>query len=121
MAGIQALVNQKTGSTWGNPNPTLYALAQTAYGASGNASCNSSLGNAIGASCVFNDVTLGDMDVPCSGSKGYNCYKPSGTYGVLSTSTTSYQPAYGTAVGWDFASGIGSVNAYNLVNSWPSP
>jgi hypothetical protein len=34
---------------------------------------------------------------------------------VLSTSTTSYQPAYKTGTGWDFATGIGTVNAYNLV------
>jgi hypothetical protein len=32
----------------------------------------------------------------------------------------SYQPAYGATPGWDFATGLGSVNAYNLVNntSW---
>jgi len=58
-------------------------------------------------------VTQGDMDVPCTGS--HNCYTPSGTYGVLSTSNSAYQPAYGTSTGWDFATGIGTVNAYNLV------
>jgi uncharacterized repeat protein (TIGR01451 family) len=39
--------------------------------------------------------------------------------GVLSTSNSSFAPAYGTTVGWDFATGIGSVNAANLVNNWP--
>jgi hypothetical protein len=34
---------------------------------------------------------------------------------VLSTSPSAYDKAYGTGTGWDFASGIGSVNAYNLV------
>jgi hypothetical protein len=34
---------------------------------------------------------------------------------VLSTSNSAYQPAYMTGTGWDFGSGIGSVNAYNLV------
>jgi hypothetical protein len=29
----------------------------------------------------------------------------------------SYQPAYGATPGWDFATGLGSVNAYNLVNN----
>ncbi len=52
----------------------------------------------------------------CYGSKG--CYRPSGTYGVLSTSTSSYAPAYKTGTGWDFATGIGTVNANNLVNNW---
>ena len=45
MAGIQALVNQKTGERQGNPNPTYYSLAANEYGASGDNSCNSTLGN----------------------------------------------------------------------------
>jgi hypothetical protein len=32
-----------------------------------------------------------------------------------STLASAYQPAYGATPGWDFATGIGSVNAYNLV------
>src|SRR5208283_3690262 len=32
-------------------------------------------------------------------------------------SNTSYAPAYATASGWDFATGIGSVNASNLLNA----
>jgi hypothetical protein len=40
--------------------------------------------------------------------------------GVLSLSNNSYQPAYGTTTGWDFSTGIGTVNAYNLVVNWPS-
>jgi hypothetical protein len=118
MAGIQALVNQKTGARQGNPNPVYYSLAATEYGASGDSSCNSTLGNAASSSCIFYDVTLGDMDVNCLGT--VNCYLPSGTNGVLSTSDGSYLPAYGTTTGWDFASGIGTVNAANLVNNWPS-
>ena len=113
MAGIQALVNQYTGSRQGNPNPTYYSLAKTEYGSSGDASCNSTLGNGVAGSCIFYDVTEGDMDVPCTGTN--ECYTPSGTYGVLSTSNSAYQPAYGTQTGWDFATGIGTVNAYNLV------
>jgi hypothetical protein len=38
---------------------------------------------------------------------------------VLSTSNTTYKPAYAANVGWDFASGIGTINAYNLVKAWP--
>jgi hypothetical protein len=118
MASIQALVVQHKGSLQGNPNPRYYALANTEYGASGSTTCNSALGNGVSSSCVFYDVTLGDNDSDCeahSGGTKYNCYLPSGTYGVLSTSNSAYQPAYSTGTGWDFASGIGSVNAYNLV------
>lgn len=118
MAGIQALVNQKTGSIQGNPNPTLYSLAEAEYGSTGSTTCNSSLGNAVASSCVFYDVTLGDMDVDCAGT--HNCYLDGTTTGVLSTSNTAYQPAYSTGTGWDFATGIGSVNALNLANSWPT-
>src|SRR5207245_770035 len=38
--------------------------------------------------------------------------------GVLSTSNSAFSPAYGSATGWDFATGIGTVNAANLVNNW---
>jgi uncharacterized membrane protein len=119
MAGIQALVNQKTGESQGNPNPAYYQLAATEYGSNGSSSCNSSSVSAVGSNCVFYDITQGDMDVNCTGSA--NCYLPSGSEGVLSTSDSSYSLAYGTSTGWDFATGLGSVNAANLVNNWPSP
>ena len=116
LAGIQALVNQKTGAKQGNPNATYYKLASTEYGASGSTTCNSTKGNGVSTSCIFYDVTQGDMDVNCTGT--HSCYRPSGTNGVLSTSTSSYLKAYGTTTGWDFATGIGSLNAANLVNNW---
>jgi subtilase family serine protease len=116
MAAIQALVNEKQGVAQGNANTVYYALAKTEYGTSGSTNCNSQKGNKVAATCIFYDVTLGDMDLPCRGS--YDCYRPSGTYGVLSTSTSAYDIAYGTSVGWDFSTGIGSVNATNLVNHW---
>jgi subtilase family serine protease len=127
MAAIQSLVVQHKGGLQGNPNVRYYALAATEYGPSGNASCDSALGNGVGKSCIFYDVTLGDNDANCqahSGGTKYNCYLPSGTVGVLSTNNNAYQAAYPTGPdapfttysrGWDFASGIGSVNAYNLV------
>jgi uncharacterized repeat protein (TIGR01451 family) len=116
MAGIQGLVNQSTGSKQGNPNPTYYALAAAEYGAGGNSGCNSSSGNATSAGCVFYDVMLGDMDVDCTGTN--NCYLPSGTIGVLSVTDTPFSIAYGTTAGWDFATGIGTINAENLVRGW---
>ena len=124
MAGIQALVNQKTGDRQGNPNPVYYKLAAKEYGSSGNSACNSTLGNQIASSCTFHDVTLGDNDIDC---QTYDCYWPNEsentptdpTVGVLSTTSASFQPAYPATVGWDFATGIGTVNAANLVNNWP--
>ena len=119
MAGIQALINQRTASRQGNPNPTYYSLAAAEYGTSGDSACNSSLGNEVNPSCIFYDVTLGDMDVDCTGSN--NCYKPSGTYGGLSSSDSTLETAFAAGVGWDFATGIGTVNANNLVMAFGSP
>ena len=73
-------------------------------------------------SCIFYDITQGDNDVVCRarGTTYTNCYHGTSTYGVLSTSNTTDIPAYLTNTGWDFATGIGSVNAYNLVMNWPT-
>jgi subtilase family serine protease len=117
MAGIQALINQKAGGPQGNPAPIYYQLAAAEYGASGSASCNASNGAGVAANCIFYDVTQGDIDVDCLGP---NCYLGGGAVGVLSTSNDSFAPAYGTSLGWDFATGIGTVNAANLVNNWPT-
>lgn len=117
LAAVQALVNQYTAQRWGNPNPTYYSMASAEYGSTGSTACNSSNGNAVSGSCIFYDVTLGDIDVNCTGT--HSCYRPSSTYGVLSTSNSSYGPAYKTTPGWDFATGLGTINAYNLVTNWP--
>ena len=206
MAGIQALVNQKASARQGNPNPTYYAIAQSEYGASGSSNCNSStqpiLSRGLSTTCVFYDVTQGDIDLNCTST--HSCYIPSGTNGVLNTgkvtsvalgaggsgypsattctisapgnsaayagyaggvqatctatvmggrvrsvtvanagagyvtnpvctltggsgsgatctadsavtATTGYEPAFPATGGWDFATGIGTINAYNLV------
>lgn len=116
LAAIQALVNQKVGAKQGNPNYYYYKLAQKEYGATGSTACNSTKGNGVASSCTFYDVTQGDIDVNC---KGYNCYDSSSKLnGVLSTNSNSYLPAYTATPGWDYATGIGTINAYNLVNNW---
>lgn len=109
-AGIQALVNQYNGGAQGNPNQKYYELA------------------ALGG--IFHSVTLGDNDVNCGGTIA--CYGATTTSGgggrhggggssyngALSTSTTSLAPAYKAAAGWNFATGLGSVDAFNLVTNW---
>jgi subtilase family serine protease len=130
MAGIQALVNQKTGSRQGNPNYRYYQLAAQDY-SSGGAACNATNGNATADSCIFHNVTEGDISVNCAGSQ--DCFGSTVTTqqggrrggfsiatanGALSTSGTSDAPAYAAAAGWNFATGIGTINALNLVNNW---
>jgi len=116
VAGIQALVDQATKTPQGNPNYVYYALAKQEYGGSGNNSCSSTLGNGVDSSCTFYDVTQGDMDVNCLGP--FNCYTPSGTNGVLSVSSKAYEKAYNSNGGWDFATGIGTLNVSNLIKNW---
>jgi hypothetical protein len=91
-AGIMALVNQKTGSRQGQANYVLYRLAAT----ENFAQCNGSSTAGLPAStCIFNDTTVGTNAVP--GAVGF-----------------------ATTVGYDEATGLGSVNVTNLVNLWNS-
>ncbi len=126
MSGIQALINETTEPYQGDPDYTLYQLAASEYGFFGSRSCNSTLGNRASSDCIFYDVTLGDDVVNClplvvSGVTigTFNCFLDGATNGVMSLSNSSYQPAWGTTTGYDYATGIGSVNAFNLLRNWP--
>ncbi|HEX8893378.1 MAG TPA: S53 family peptidase [Terriglobales bacterium] len=217
MAGIQALIDQKWSIRAGNPNPTYYSIAKSEFGQAGNKSCYS-INETSQTTCVFNDITQGDIDIDCRYNGSVfkaDCYNPSSTNGVLSTQqidsltltsggsgytsaptctvdaptnkskylsptgttiygggttatctaainpttkvvsgvtlnmrgggytavpicaisggggkgatctaviapttgANAYQPAFGATPGWDAATGLGSVNGYNLVNS----
>jgi subtilase family serine protease len=123
-ASIQALINQKSGAPQGNPNPIIYNMYRTQFGRPSDPNtarleeCNASKGNAVSSSCVFRDTTVGNNDVPCYGTN--NCFDPSpDEIGVLSTSNTQLKVAYPAHTGWDFTTGLGSVNVTNLVNMWP--
>jgi len=92
MAAVQALINQQTGTTWGNPNSAYYQIAQNEYGTAGGSfagtSCNSSGAGGPAIGCAFNDVTQGDIDLACeynSTTERAHCYLPAGTHGVDST------------------------------------
>lgn len=116
MAGIQTLVNQYKGARQGNPAPMYYRLAKWQSGSAGNPNCSSNLGKNIESDCIFHDVVSGDIDVYCTSTA--NCYWPGGSAGVLSTSNGAYNPAYKAMTGYDFATGIGTVDAYNLLIQW---
>jgi hypothetical protein len=106
-AGILSLVNQKTGSRQGNANYVLYNLASQQSKA--GIACNSTATPAAG--CVFNDVTTDTIAMPClKGTPNCTVTNSGDRYGVLS--------GYSSAAGYDLATGLGSVNATNLVNSW---
>jgi len=109
-AGIMALVNQATGSRQGNANYILYKMAAQA----GN-TCISAANPA--SSCIFYDIRSGStIAMPCaSGSPNCTISTTGDTVGVLSANGA---PAYNTATGYDLATGLGSVNAGNLVTKW---
>ena len=98
MAGIVALLNQylvnsKIQSQAGlaNINPQLYRMA------------------AAGTAGVFHDVTSGDNKVPCTGgSPGCSSSTP-GVNGTI---------GYSAGANYDMATGLGSVDAYNLIHQW---
>jgi len=97
-AGIMALINQRSGSANGNPNPLLYSLAAQVPAA-------------------FHDITLGTNAVPCSGgSPGCSAPAPSSNVGNMT--------GYNAGPGFDLATGLGSVDASLLAASWsgaPAP
>jgi hypothetical protein len=105
-AGIMALVNNQMatlntalGPRQGLANFGLYRLA--AQENSILSECNGSSTTALPTSnCIFNDVTVGNNAVP--GELNYG------------SPTAQFQ----AGVGYDMASGLGSVNITNLVNEW---
>jgi hypothetical protein len=118
-AGIMALVNQKTGERQGNANYVLYPLA-----AKSGSSCTSNAtmaSTANSSSCIFYDVVTGNNSVACVGGSPNCSNTTSGGYGILEVNPpTNPSPAWTTSAGYDLATGLGSVNAANLVKNWTS-
>ncbi|MBB5339153.1 Ig-like domain repeat protein [Tunturiibacter gelidoferens] len=107
-AGILSLINQKTGSRQGNANYVLYNLASQQQKAGKICSAISGI---PAAGCVFNDITTDTIAMPClKGSPNCTVTNSADRYGVLS--------GYNSGAGYDFTTGLGSVNAANLVNNW---
>jgi subtilase family serine protease len=121
MAGIFALITQKYGPQ-GNADIGLYTLAAAEFGTQtapiSAATCNSTLGSGIGSTCTFNDVTEGNIDLPCLGLNCYGSDSAYGLFGALSVDGSQFTPAYSTTAAWDFATGLGTVNVANLFTNW---
>ena len=92
-AGIMALVNQKNGGPQGIPGLILYSLASKQPNA-------------------FHDVPSGStISMPCAtGTNDCQTNTPSDAVGVLT--------GWATGTAYDLATGLGSVDAANLVNNW---
>jgi hypothetical protein len=86
MAGIMALVVEKTKSRQGQANTVLYPLSQQAPQA-------------------FHDIAVGTNRVGC-------------VAGTPDCGVDGYLTGYGATVGYDLATGLGSVDAAALVDNW---
>jgi hypothetical protein len=105
-AGIMALIDQQMaatnpteGASQGQANYILYKLASTEALSQCNASNTTTPPL---TTCIFNDVTVGNNAVP----------------GEVNYGLPSAQ--YQAGIGYDLASGLGSVNIANLVAKWDS-
>jgi pseudomonalisin len=96
MAGIAALLNQRTGTRQGNLNPTLYSLAATP------------------ANGVFHDATVATSGVSgCSVSIPSSCNNSTPS----PTALTGGLAGYLLTTGYDLATGWGSIDGNNLLNA----
>ena len=108
MAGVMALINQKSAAAQGNPNKLLYTLAaEQTY-----SNCSAQTVKAT-STCVFNDINTGTNAMPCiSGSPYCTTIYSGDPAGILT--------GYKAGVGYDAATGLGSLNVANVVNDWPT-
>lgn len=113
LAGVLALVQQNTTSRQGNANYIFYKLAAAQRAAAGNATGCASENATTAGGCIFYDTTQGTNAMPClSGTPNCTPSNAADTFGVL--------PGYSAGSGYDLATGLGSINVTNLVNSWSS-
>ena len=97
-AAVVAILNQAVGDRLGNINPMLYQLETQTPAA-------------------FHDLTSGNNEVVC-GPGASDAGEPEG--GVWPDAGCGSDGLYGYAAGpgYDCASGLGSIDAYNLVSAW---
>jgi len=99
-----------------NLNTYLTPAGGTIWGGGTQATCTAVLSGSTVGSITLNNGGQGysggsGCTLSGGGGSGATCVPVIGA----TTLAPAYQPAYGTTPGWDFATGIGSVNAYNLV------
>ena len=108
-------------------NPLLYQFAAAEYSSAANlTACNASQGAITNKACVFYDITLGSNAEPCSvasftdtGSAPASVCSNGGnaayTTGLMTASSAGSPGSYPAGPGYDLASGLGSIDAANLV------
>lgn len=137
VAAIIALVDQsqqQAGAKYadgrqGLINPLLYQFAAAEYSSAANlTACDASQGAITNRACVFYDITLGSNAEPCSvasftdtGSAPASVCSNGGnaayTTGLMTASSAGSPGSYPAGQGYDLASGLGSIDAANLVSA----
>ncbi len=120
LAGVVALLDAQQGGRQGNVNKYLYALAAKQF-SDPVLSINCQSGSTQnGSACIFHDVVTGSNAVPCvlgtlvDLASGADCMPENpGDYDGIT-------PGYVASAGFDSATGLGSINAANLLSNWAS-
>jgi len=99
-----------------NLNKYLSPTGGTIWGGGTQATCTATItGGAVSAITITGTGQGYTGGTSCTltggGGSGATCT----AYTTVGSAAPAYQPAYGATPGWDFATGLGSVNAYNLV------
>jgi fibronectin type 3 domain-containing protein len=133
LASIIALVDQSqqtpaaADGRQGLINPMLYQIAAVEYGSAANLNaCDASQGPITAKACVFYDVTLGSNAQPCAvatfsdvGSAPASVCDNGGNgayaIGLMTAASANSPGSYSAGQGYDLATGLGSVDAANLV------
>jgi subtilase family serine protease len=140
-AGVQALIDQGLhnaglSANQGNAAPTLYALATKEFRSS-LAACNADNGPKGTSACVFHNIRSGGNSAGCVQVAEFDQITPDCFFyatvpnfedavgptlvGLTSQSTSTYNnttSAFAAQPGWNFANGLGTVNANNLLAAW---
>ncbi|HXW56439.1 MAG TPA: hypothetical protein VEJ67_11860, partial [Candidatus Cybelea sp.] len=115
--GVMALLNQAEGSSGpaGLPNQNLYSLAGQSW-----ANCTQASSGTLTSACIFNQITNGTIEQPCSNTPNgtaADCNQPNGD-AIGTTAIDGTEDAYDATAGYNLATGLGSLNVYNLVEEW---
>ena len=117
-AGMVALLNQAEGGSGpvGLPNQNLYTLAAQSW-----ANCQSS--GMLNSGCIFYQTTSGSNAMPCLANPTSHPFGPppgctQGSGSSVGTTEANGSPAYQAAAGYNLATGLGSLNVFNLVKEW---
>ncbi len=102
------------------PNVAKYTspTGTTIYGGGTKAKCTATINTAtkVVTAVTLTNAGKGYTGVPtCTLSGGGGTGAKCSAIIKPTTATSGYQPSFGATPGWDMATGLGSVNAYNLV------